>query len=162
MLAGAGVGVPGEDLGIAQRRAGVEGIGDGRVAQRVRADVPGHPGGFRDPAHHSVAVAAVDRLARDRAQDQGSVGAFSTARLENAQDRDGQRHGRWLVALADQVQHPVPAERLAVVLDPHRCSFGGSQRVDAEQVGQGAVVHRDGLGDLEEPDQLEPVQALGA
>ena len=31
-----------------------------------------------------------------------------------------------------------------------------------EQVGQGAVVDGDGLGDLEEPDQLEPVQALGA
>ena len=38
----------------------------------------------------------------------------------------------------------------------------GAQRVDAEQVGQGAVVHADGLGDLEEPDQLEAVQALGA
>ena len=31
-----------------------------------------------------------------------------------------------------------------------------------EQVGQGAVVDGDGLGDLQEPDQLEPVQALGA
>jgi hypothetical protein len=31
-----------------------------------------------------------------------------------------------------------------------------------EQVGQCAVVHGDGLGDLEEADQLQPVQALGA
>ena len=67
-----------------------------------------------------------------------------------------------LVALANQVQDPVSAERLAVVLDPHRRGFGGAQGVDAEQVGQGAVVHGDGLGDLEEPDQLEAVQALGA
>ncbi len=61
-----------------------------------------------------------------------------------------------------QVQHPVPAQCLVVVLDPHRCGFGGAQRVDAEQERQGAVVHADGLRDLEEPDQLEPVQALGA
>jgi hypothetical protein len=31
---------------------------------------------------------------------------------------------------------------------------------DAEQVGQGAVVHGDGLGDPQEPDQLEAVKAL--
>ena len=54
------------------------------------------------------------------------------------------------------------AQGLGVVLDPDRCGFGGSEGVDAEQVGQGAVVDGDGLGDLEEPDQLEPVQALGA
>jgi hypothetical protein len=60
------------------------------------------------------------------------------------------------------VQDPVSAERLAVVLDPHRRGFGGAQGVDAEHVGQGAVVHGDGLGDLEEPDQLEAVQALRA
>ena len=74
----------------------------------------------------------------------------------------GQRHGGGLVALADQVQHPVPAQGVGVVLDPHRGRLGGAQGVDAEQVGQGAVVDGDGLGDLEEPDQLEPVQALGA
>ena len=54
------------------------------------------------------------------------------------------------------------AQGLGVVLDPDRGGLGGAQRVDAEQVGQGAVVDGDGLGDLEEPDQLEPVQALGA
>lgn len=32
VLGGAGVGVPSEDLGIAQRHAGVEGISDRRVA----------------------------------------------------------------------------------------------------------------------------------
>ena len=31
-----------------------------------------------------------------------------------------------------------------------------------EQVRQRAVVDGDGLGDLQEPDQLEPVQPLGA
>jgi hypothetical protein len=52
------------------------------------------------------------------------------------------------------VQHPVPAQRVAVVLDPHGRGFGGTEGVDAEQVCQGAVVHGDGLRDLEEPDQL--------
>ena len=60
------------------------------------------------------------------------------------------------------MQHQVPAQGLLVVLDPDRRGLGGTQGVDPEQVGQGAVVHGDGLGDLEEPDQLQPVQALGA
>jgi len=40
VLGGAGIGVPGEDQGVAQRDAGVEGVGDRRVPQRVGADVP--------------------------------------------------------------------------------------------------------------------------
>ena len=40
VLGGAGVGVPGEDLGIAQRHSGVQGVGDRGVTQRVGADVP--------------------------------------------------------------------------------------------------------------------------
>lgn len=65
-------------------------------------------------------------------------------------------------ALADQVQHPVAPEHIGVVLDPHRCRLGGAQGVDPEQVGQRTVVDGDRLGDLEEADQLQPVQALGA
>ncbi len=65
-------------------------------------------------------------------------------------------------ALADQVQHPVPAQGLGVVLDPHRSGLRRAQRVDAEQERQRAVVDGDGLGDLQEPDQLEPVQAVDA
>jgi len=67
-----------------------------------------------------------------------------------------------LVAFPDQVQNPMPAQRLLIVLDPNCSGFGGTQRVDAEKVRQGAVVNRDGLRDLEEPNQLEPVQPLGA
>jgi hypothetical protein len=46
MLGGAGVGVAGGDLRVAQWHAGVEGVGDRRVAQRVRADMPGIPAAF--------------------------------------------------------------------------------------------------------------------
>lgn len=49
---------------------------------------------------------------------------------------------------------------LGVVLDPNGC-LRGPQGVDPGQVGQCPVVDADGLGDLEEPDQLESIQALG-
>jgi len=39
VLGGAGVGMPGQDLGIAQRHACVLGVGDGRTPQGVWADV---------------------------------------------------------------------------------------------------------------------------
>ncbi|HEX6336164.1 MAG TPA: hypothetical protein VFZ85_04355 [Jiangellaceae bacterium] len=60
------VGVPGEDLGVAERYAGVESVGDGGVAKRMRADVPGDAGGLGDPGDRPVDVAAVDRFARVR------------------------------------------------------------------------------------------------
>jgi len=118
--------------------------------------------GFRDPRDHAVGVASVDRLAGDRSQDQWPAGALAAAGFQNAQDGDSERHGGGLVALADQVQDPVTAAGVGVILDPHRSRLRGAQGVDAEQVRQGAVVGGDGLGDLEEPDQLEPVQSLGA
>lgn len=54
------------------------------------------------------------------------------------------------------------AEGVGVVLDAHCGGFGGAKRVDAEQVRQGTVVHGQGVGDLQESDQLEPVQPLSA
>ena len=83
VLGGAGVGVPGEDLGIAQGYAGVEGVGDGGVAQGVRADVPRDGGDLGDPYDHPVAVAALDRVLRVRAQDQPPFGALASAGLKN-------------------------------------------------------------------------------
>lgn len=47
------------------------------------------------------------------------------ATLQDTQDWDGQWHGGGFVALADQVQDPVSAQDLAVVLDPHRCRLRG-------------------------------------
>ena len=58
------------------------------------------------------------------------------------------------------MQDAVAAQGLAVVLDLDGCCLGGAEGVDAEQVGQCAVVDADGLGDLEEADQLEPVETL--
>jgi hypothetical protein len=110
--------------------------------------VPRDAGRLGDPGHHPVGVAPVDRLAAQRSQDQRAAGALATAGLEDAQHRDGDRHGGGLVALADQPDDAMPSQGVGVVLDPHRCGFGGAQGVDAEQVRQGAVVDGDGLGDL--------------
>ena len=54
--------MPGEDLSIVERDAGVEGVGDRCVPQRVRADVTWDAGRLRDPPHHPIDVAAIDRI----------------------------------------------------------------------------------------------------
>ena len=114
------------------------------------------------PGDHPVGVASVDRVAGDRPEDQPACGALPAAGLQHAQDGDGQRHGGRLVALADQVQHPIAAQGVGVVLDPHSCRLAGPQRIDPQQVRQGTVIDGEGLGDLQEPDELQPVQSLGA
>src|SRR5665647_505555 len=70
VLGGAGVGVAGKDLGVAQRDTSIEGVGDRRVPQGVRADVPWDAGGLGDAGDHAVNVASVDRLSGQRPQDQ--------------------------------------------------------------------------------------------
>jgi hypothetical protein len=88
--------------------------------------------------------------------------ALTAARFQNAKDGHGQRHGGRLGAFSNEVQDAMATKRFLVVLDSYGGGFGGAERVDAEQIGQGAVVDRDGLGDLQEPDQLQPVESLGA
>ena len=75
---------------------------------------------------HAVDVASVDRVAGDRSQYQRPGGALAPAGLQDPQDGDGERHGSWLVAFADQVQHPVSAQGVGVVLDPYWLCFGGA------------------------------------
>src|SRR5680860_1478112 len=79
VLGGARVGVPGEDLGVAQRYSGVEGVGDRCVPQRVWTDVAWDAGRRRDPPHHPIDVAAIDRIPGHRTQHQRSLGPLSTA-----------------------------------------------------------------------------------
>lgn len=57
------------------------------------------------------------------------------------------------------MQHPMTPERLGVVLDAHRGGFGGAQSVDAEEERQSTVVNGQRLGDLQEADELEPVES---
>ena len=93
---------------------------------------------------------------------QWSGGPFATAGLQHPQNGHGQRHGGGLIALA----------RPSAALDARavgRCSPRSARLrpptpvgVDPEQAAQGSVVDADGLGDLEEPDRLQPIQTLGA
>jgi hypothetical protein len=115
-----------------------------------------------DADDHSIGVAAIDRLALERAEHEPTGGALSAAGLQDPEHWHGQRHRRGLVALPDQVQDAVAAECFAVVLDAHGRCFGGPECVDAQQVGERSVVDADGLGGLEESDQFEPIKALGA
>jgi hypothetical protein len=113
------VGVAGQDLGVSERDACVEGVGDGGVPQGVRADVPWNAGDRGDPGDHPVRVATVDGLLRNGSQDEGSGGALAAAGFQDAEDGHGDRHGGGLVALPDQVQHLMASESLGVILDPH-------------------------------------------
>ena len=56
----------------------------------------------------------------------------------------------------------MPPQGLPVVLNPYGSRLRGAQGVDAEQVGQRAMVDGDGLGDLEEPDEFQSVETLRA
>ncbi len=153
VLGGSWIGVASEDLGVPQRHSGVEGVRDGGVPQRVRADVPRDAGGLRDPQHHPVDVTAIDRLPGGWPYNQRAIGASTAAGHQDPEDRDGEGQGGGLAAVADQVEDAVPAQGFGVVLDPHHGGFGGAMRVDAEQIRQGAVVDGQCLGDLEEPDE---------
>lgn len=88
VLGGAGVSVPGQDLGVAERHAGVQGIGDCGVAQRVRADVSGDarrpsrsaaPSGRRRAGRSGCPTsvggsAALRRVGRGRLRASGALG----------------------------------------------------------------------------------------
>ena len=62
----------------------------------------------------------------------------------------------------NELLEEVPASKSPAASLYESAGLGALQGVDAQQVREGAVVDGDGLGDLEEPDQLGPVQALGA
>lgn len=108
VLGGSRVGVASEYLCVSQRDACVESIRDGGVAQGERTNLPGDRGGASDALDHSVDVASVDRVARERSQNERTVRSFASAGLEYPQDSDCERHGGWLVSFADEVEHAGP------------------------------------------------------
>ena len=84
MLGRARIGVAGEDLCVSEWNAGVEGVGDCGVAQRVWADVTWDGRGLRDPGDHPVDVATVDRVAGERSQDQVSGDPLATTGFQDS------------------------------------------------------------------------------
>lgn len=161
VLGCAWVGVPRQDLRVAERDAGVEGVGDGGVTQRVWADVSRDARDLGDPHNHQVDVSAVDGIPRAGSQDERPLGSLSSAGLEDTKYGDRGWHGGGLVAFPDQAKDSVTAQGVGVVLDAYCGCFGGAQGVDAEKKRERPVMNREGLGDLEETDELDPVKSLG-
>jgi hypothetical protein len=83
VLGGSRVGVTGHDLSVTERDAGVKGVGDRRMPQRMWADVPWDAGGLGDASHHPVNVAPFNRPPGTRAQDQRPCGTIAAAGLQN-------------------------------------------------------------------------------
>ncbi|WGY00853.1 hypothetical protein QI633_20220 [Nocardioides sp. QY071] len=101
VFGGSRVGVPSEDLGVPQWDASVEGVGDGGVTQRVRADVSRDRCGPGDALDHPVHVTSINRLAGERTLDEWSGAPLTSACLENAKNRDCDWHGGGFVAITD-------------------------------------------------------------
>ena len=101
VLGGPRVGVAGEDPRVSERYSGVEGVGDGGVPQRVRADVPWDAGDLGYPEHHPLDVAAVNPFTGGWPKDQRPGSALPAAGLEDPEHRHGHRHGGGLAPLAD-------------------------------------------------------------
>lgn len=57
VVLGGAWGMASQDLRVAQRDAGVEGVGDRGVPQQVRADVAGDASELRDPGDHPEGIA---------------------------------------------------------------------------------------------------------
>ena len=66
----------------------------------------------------------------------GSAHPEGEAGLEDPEHRDGDGCGGGLVALADQVQDPVPAQGLGVVLDPSLAAGGCGQIPDEAEAAR--------------------------
>ena len=105
---GAGVGVAGGFLHVAQRDPGVERGGDERVAQRVRSDPLGDPGAAGDPAHDPAGGVAVEPAAVGGEEDR-SFAAFADGQVDGAGGAGRERDGDDLAALAQDGEGAVAA-----------------------------------------------------
>ena len=112
---GARVGVRGGLLHVAQRHPGVEGGGDERVPQRVRADLLGDPGAAGDPADDPGGAVPV-QPPPVRGEEQRPLGALADGQVDRAGGARRERDGDDLAALAGDDQGAVAALE-AQVLD---------------------------------------------
>jgi hypothetical protein len=110
-------------LNVAQRHAGVQGGGDERVPQRVRADVLADTGAARDFADDPPGAVPV-QPPPVMGEEDGAVAAFAGGQVDRPGGAGRERYGDDLAALAGNRQGPVPALQ-AQVLD---VSAGGLRR----------------------------------
>jgi len=128
---GAGVGVTGGDLNVAQRHPGVEGRHDERGSEHVRVNGT-EAGALRDRPDPPVGGAPVEALAVSAAQDR-SFAAFADGEVDCPGCPGDVRDDGRLVAFAEDPQRPVaPIE--AKVLD-----VGGACFADRRPLSQSST-----------------------
>jgi hypothetical protein len=111
---------PGGLLYVPQRHPGVQGGGDERVPQGVRADVPGDPGAAGEPADDPGGAVPVQPPPA-RGDEQRTFGALADRQLDRPGGPRRERDGDDLAALASDDQGAVPALQ-AQLLDVRRRS----------------------------------------
>jgi transposase len=112
---GAGVGVAGGFLHIAQRNPGVKRGGDERVAQRVGPHALGYPCPSGDTPDDTTGRVSIDPLAVGSDEDR-SLAAFPDHQIDGAGRAGRHRYGHDLATLAQDRERAVPALQ-AEVLD---------------------------------------------
>ena len=122
---------------VVQRHSGVQGGGDERVPQGVRADVLGDPRAAGDPADYSRGAVAVESLPVDCGEER-SFGALADGQVDGAGGARGERDGDDLAALAGDDQGAVAALQ-AQVLDIGARGLRDPQPVEGEQGDQRAL-----------------------
>ena len=101
------VGVPGGELHIPQRHAGVEGGHDERGPQHVRVH-RAEPGALADGPNPAVRGAPVEAFAVTAAQDR-AFAAFADGQVDGSRCSRDERDGGGLVALAEDAQRAMAA-----------------------------------------------------
>jgi hypothetical protein len=153
------VGVAGGLLHVPQRHPGVEGGGDERVAERVRADVLGDPGVAGHPADDPGGAVPV-QPPPVRGHEQRPCGPLAGRQLDRPGGPRGKRDGDHLAAFAGNDQRAVAALQ-AQVLDVGAGRFRDPQPVQCEQGDQGVLGGRAEPGGDQDRAELVAVQGGG-
>ena len=129
---GAGVGVAGGFLDVAQGNAGVERRGDERVTQGVGSHALGNPGPSGDAAHDPAGRVSVDPAPVSPGEDR-SVAALSDRQVDGPGRPGRQGDGDDLASLAQDRERAVPSLQ-PKILDVGAEGFGDPQPVEASRL----------------------------
>jgi hypothetical protein len=146
-------------LNVAQRDAGVEGSGDERVPERVRADVLTDTGTARDLADDPPGAVPVQPPPVS-GEEEGTVAPFPGGQVDRSGGAGCERDSDDLAALAGDRQGPVPALQ-AQVLDVSANGLGDPQPVQREQRDQRMLEPRPEPGGYQQRAELVAVQGGG-
>jgi len=156
---GAGVGVAGRFLDVAERDTGVEGSGDERVPQGVGSDPFGDACLAGDAPHDAGRGVPVESPAVGVAEE-GTFVSFADSEVDGAGGAGRERDGDHLAALAGDHQGAVAALE-PEVLDVGAGRLGHPQPVEGEQGDQRVLACRAEPGGDQERAELVAVQGGG-